>query len=342
MRLVGISAITGKFRIFASKSRAMTQEKQEPVPVGRYAPSPTGRMHFGNIFTAVLSWLSVRSRGGRWVLRIEDLDPQRSKAEYARQIEDDLDWLGLSWDEGGTECKGSHGPYCQSLRHDFYERTLAVLAEKKMIYPCFCRRADILATQAPHAADGRVVYSGRCRPAAKPPFDVTFVEGRGATRLFVPDEDITFTDGICGPQRVNLAHHCGDFLLRRADGAWSYQLAVVADDAAMGITEVLRGNDLLLSAAQQIYLYRLLGYAVPEFVHTPLVCNAAGQRLSKRDNSMSMEELRCRFTPAELLGKVAFAGGLTDTSEPCTTAELLGVFDRSRITRAPHVEPGFI
>lgn len=315
----------------------MASIESATIPVGRYAPSPTGRMHFGNIFTAVLSWLSVRSRKGKWVLRIEDLDPQRSKTEYAKIIEDDLDWLGLDWDEGGTEGKGSHGPYCQSMRHDVYEAALDKLAARKVIYPCFCRRADILATQAPHASDGRVVYSGRCRPLATPPFDVTFEKGFGATRLYVPDEDIVFVDGICGRQCVNLARHCGDFLLRRADGAWSYQLAVVADDASMRITEVLRGNDLLLSAAQQIYLYNLLGYDSPEFLHTPLICNASGTRLSKRDTSMSMEVLRRRYTPDMILGKIACAAGLADTGDSCSLSDLLSIYNRDRITRSPHV-----
>lgn len=307
------------------------------MPVGRFAPSPTGRMHFGNIFTAVLSWLSVRSRGGRWVLRIEDLDPQRSRPEYARQIENDLLWLGLDWDEGGVDGRGDNGPYCQSLRHSFYEAAFARLKEMRVVYPCHCRRADILATQAPHATDGRVVYNGRCRPASEPPFNVAFEPGSGATRLYVPDRDIVFTDAICGPQRVNLAQHCGDFILRRADGAWSYQLAVVVDDAAMGVTEVLRGNDLLLSAAQQIYLCRLLGLNVPEYVHTPLVCNAEGARLSKRDRSMSMEELRKHFTPEEILGKIARAAGLADTDDSISLAALTAAYAPERITRRPTV-----
>lgn len=314
----------------------MTENKA--TPTGRYAPSPTGRMHLGNIFTALLSWLSVRSRGGRWVLRIEDLDSQRSKREYAELVEDDLVWLGLDWDEGGLDNRGVHGPYSQSLRHEHYEKALARIAEKKVIYPCYCRRADLLSTQAPHASDGRVVYSGRCRPAAKPPYDdVAFEDGRGATRIYVPDCEIDFSDGICGQQRVNLARECGDFLLRRADGAWSYQLAVVVDDAEMGITEVLRGNDLLLSAAQQIYLYSLLGYDVPEFVHTPLVCNADGIRLSKRDKSLSMEELRKRYTPEEILGLIAYKAGLTTTAGPCTLSYLTQIFDRTKITREPQV-----
>lgn len=295
------------------------------VPVGRFAPSPSGRMHLGNVYTAVLSWLSVKSRGGRWVLRIEDLDPQRSRMEYARQIEDDLRWLGLEWDEGGVDGIGEHGPYCQSMRRDYYEQAFNEIRSKGLIYPCTCRRADILAAQAPHASDGRVVYSGKCRPAECPPFavDTNFA---AAQRLFVPDEDIHFIDGICGPQIVNLAHHCGDFIIRRADGVYSYQLAVVVDDAAMGVTEVLRGDDLLLSSAQQIYLYRLLGFNVPNYFHVPLVCNEAGQRLSKRDGSMSMEALRIRLTPQEIFGEVGRLSGIRSEVGPCSLDELVAAY----------------
>ncbi|MDE6637897.1 MAG: tRNA glutamyl-Q(34) synthetase GluQRS [Muribaculaceae bacterium] len=278
-------------------------------------------MHLGNIYTALLSWLSVKSRGGKWILRIEDLDPQRSKLEYARMIEDDLHWLGLEWDEGGLDGKGPNGPYLQSKRHNFYEEALDRLKGTGLCYPCTCTRADILATQAPHESDGRVVYKGTCRPDVLPsPYIEKY---RAAVRIAVPDEEITFTDRIKGVQTVNLARHCGDFIVRRGDGAWSYQLAVVVDDALMGVTEVMRGDDLLLSAAQQIYLYRLLGYTPPEFAHVPLVCNEAGIRLSKRDKSLSMEYLRAHHTPEEILGMVAHRASLIPTSSPISLLHLL-------------------
>lgn len=295
---------------------------QHYQPTGRFAPSPSGRMHLGNVYTALLSWLSVKSRGGRWILRIEDLDPQRSKPEHARMIEDDLRWLGLDWDEGGLDGKGPNGPYVQSQRHHLYEEALKKLKDTGLCYPCTCTRADILATQAPHESDGRVVYKGTCRPAVIP---APYVDTpRAAVRLTVPDEDITFTDRIKGTQTVNLARHCGDFIVRRGDGAWSYQLAVVVDDALMGVTEVMRGDDLLLSAAQQIYLYRLLGYTPPEFAHVPLVCNEAGIRLSKRDKSLSMEYLRAHHTPEEILGMAAYRAGLIPSLRSVSLAELLG------------------
>ncbi|MDE6649587.1 MAG: tRNA glutamyl-Q(34) synthetase GluQRS [Muribaculaceae bacterium] len=278
-------------------------------------------MHLGNIYTAVLSWLSVKSRGGRWILRIEDLDPQRSKMEFARQIEDDLHWLGLDWDEGGIDGMGVRGPYLQSLRHDLYEEALRKLKDTGLCYPCTCTRADILATQAPHESDGRVVYMGTCRPRLLPS---PYKEKAGAAvRLAVPDETISFVDRIKGAQSVDLHRHCGDFIVRRGDGAWSYQLAVVVDDAMMGVTEVLRGDDLLLSAAQQIYLYRLLGYESPEFAHVPLVCNEAGIRLSKRDKSLSMEYLRAHHTPEEILGMAARRAGLIPAEAPVSLSELL-------------------
>ncbi len=290
---------------------------------GRFAPSPSGRMHLGNIYTALLSWLSVKSRGGKWILRIEDLDPQRSKIEHARMIEDDLHWLGLDWDEGGLDGIGPNGPYVQSQRHHLYEEALERLKATGLCYPCTCTRADILATQAPHESDGRVVYKGTCRPAIIPSHYID--KPRAAVRLTVPDEDITFIDRIKGEQTVNLARHCGDFIVRRGDGAWAYQLAVVVDDALMGVTEVLRGDDLLLSAAQQIYLYRLLGYEPPEFAHVPLVCNEAGIRLSKRDHSLSMEYLRAHHTPEEILGMAAHRAGLIPTTAPISLKELMQV-----------------
>lgn len=300
---------------------------------GRFAPSPTGRMHLGNIYTALLSWLSVRRQGGSWILRIEDLDPQRSKYEYARQIEDDLDWLGLDWDEGGLDDRGPSGPYSQSRRHDIYEAALAKLLDTGYCYPCRCRRADILATQAPHQSDGRIIYGGTCRPDVLPtPWSGLVDRSAGAAvRLYVPGDIIAFDDLVYGHQEVALDSHCGDFILRRADGAWAYQLAVVVDDATMGVTEVMRGNDLLLSSAQQIYLYRLLGYEPPRFAHLPLIVNDAGVRLSKRDSSLSMAELRRRYTAPELIGLIARMAGLTPDAAPIIPRDLIPAFSTATI-----------
>ncbi len=263
------------------------------------------------------------------MLRIEDLDPQRSHVEYARQIEDDLAWLGLDWDEGGVDGLGGAGPYCQSRRGGFYEAALGRLVSAGLCYRCRCTRADVLATQAPHQSDGRVVYAGTCRPAARPPF--AGAGGAGAVRLWVSDREIGFTDAVFGRQSVNLARHCGDFVLRRADGAWAYQLAVVVDDALMGVTEVVRGCDLLLSSARQIYLYGLLGRAVPRFAHVPLLCGADGRRLSKRDAAMGMGELRRRFSPEQIVGLLGHLAGLLPTPEPIGAAALAEVFSWEKI-----------
>lgn len=318
---------------------------------GRFAPSPTGRMHLGNVYSALLSWLSVRSQGGAWVLRIEDIDPQRSRPAYAQQIKDDLRWLGLDWDE----------EYTQSQRFSLYEQYLRQLQATGLVYPCYCTRADIMATQAPHESDGRIVYAGTCRPkelrgvkrvegvegsiprafdspiprkidsSKNRKIDASTPQRSPSLRLFVPDEDIAFTDAHYGPQSVNLATHCGDFVLRRADGAWAYQLAVVVDDALMGITEVVRGRDLLLSAPQQLYLYRLLGFPAPTFCHLPLLCNASGQRLCKRDKSLDLGELRQHHSAEALVGLLAFHAGLIDQPSPLSAQSLIPLFSWAKV-----------
>ena len=293
---------------------------------GRFAPSPTGRMHLGNVYSALISWLSVRRQDGAWVLRIEDLDPQRSRREFARQIEDDLRWLGLDWDEY----------YVQSERGEIYTHYLNVLGQKGQTYPCYCTRADIMATQAPHESDGRIVYAGTCRPKqleeAWLNVDAHPSGRKPATRIIVPDEEICFVDAHYGEQSVNLARHCGDFVLRRADGAWAYQLAVVVDDALMGITEVVRGRDLLLSAPQQIYLYRLLGFETPTFCHLPLLCNLAGQRLCKRDKSLDLGEIRkAGHLPEAVIGKLAFYAGIIDHMETVSAQELVSEFSWDKV-----------
>lgn len=299
---------------------------------GRFAPSPTGRMHLGNVYAALLSWLSAKSQNGAWVLRIEDIDPQRSRQEYADQLMADLEWLGLTWDEG---------PFYQSRRGTIYEEYLEKLHSLGLTYPCFCTRADIMATQAPHESDGRVVYKGTCRPKAvnsekltvnscQPAAENSSLR-KPATRLIVPDEEISFTDGHYGTHSINLATHCGDFILRRADGAWAYQLAVVVDDALMGITEVVRGRDLLLSVPQQIYLHRLLGFTPPSFCHLPLLCNLEGQRLCKRDKSLDLGELRKNYSPEEIIGRLAFYAGLTDCPESIEASSLIQDFSWEKI-----------
>ena len=286
------------------------------TPTGRFAPSPTGRMHLGNVFSALLSWLSARSKGGQWLLRIEDIDPGRSRQCFADQLMDDLEWLGLTWDGK---------PVYQSERSEIYEHYFEMLRAQGITYPCYCTRADLLATQAPHESDGRVVYPGTCRHLKEQP------NKPAATRLIVPDRDITFVDGHYGTQSVNLAHHVGDFIIRRKDGAWAYQLVVVIDDALMGVTEVVRGCDLLLSSPQQMYVAQCLGFTPPQFIHLPLLCNEQGQRLSKRDGGLDMGALRQHHTAPEIIGLLAHLAGLQSSPAPITPEELLPSFSWDRI-----------
>ena len=319
---------------------------------GRFAPSPTGRMHLGNVVSALLSYLSAKKDGGKWLLRIEDLDPQRCKEEYARTLEEDLVRLGLEWDEGGMDADG--GMYRQSRRGEIYAEALERLSRlpapeatarrqeagepqdpddrqaARLTYPCYCSRADLMAAGAPHESDGRVVYPGTCRnlapeqrPSGKNP----------AIRIQVPDKDIAFTDGHYGRQVFNLARDCGDFILRRADGIHAYQLAVVVDDAAMGVTQVVRGRDLLLSTAQQIYLYDLLGLEAPAFFHTPLICARDGRRLCKRDKSTDLGEMLKTKSPVEIIGIAAFCAGILKKPEACSPADLLKIYDPEALPR---------
>ncbi|MBQ7461672.1 MAG: tRNA glutamyl-Q(34) synthetase GluQRS [Bacteroidaceae bacterium] len=293
------------------------------IAKGRFAPSPTGRMHLGNVFCALLSWLSIKSKGGEWRLRIEDIDPGRSRRDFAMQLQEDLQWLGLPWDGEVV---------WQSERSDIYEHYLHLLQDAGLTYPCFCTRADIMATQAPHESDGRIVYAGTCRGKILDEMDKNTP---AAIRFIVPDEVITFTDGHYGEQSVNLAKHCGDYILRRKDGAWAYQLAVVVDDALMGVTEVVRGRDLLLSTPQQLHLYRTLasletppkgGWGVT-FFHHPLLINENGQRLCKRDLSMDIGLLREKHkNPDEIVGFLAYLAGILPSPTPSTPQNLLPLF----------------
>lgn len=294
------------------------------APVGRFAPSPSGRMHLGNIASALISYLSTKSKGGKWILRIEDLDSQRSKPEYIALIEDDLQWLGLIPDEGGSNNMGNNGPYRQSMRHHIYKEFLAKL--KPLTYPCTCTRAEIHAARAPHATDNIIRYPGTCRPPHKPN-----LSRKASTRIIVPDETIHFTDRLYGSRAVNLADSIGDFVLQRADGEWAYQLAVVVDDALMGVNEVVRGADLLDSSAQQIFLYNALGFKAPSFAHIPLLVNANGQRLSKRDKSLDMDSLRQKFSAEEILGYIANLLHLTADAAPITIKELVASFSWDKI-----------
>ena len=300
------------------------------MTVGRFAPSPSGRIHLGNLLCCLLAWLSARQKGGKVVLRIEDLDTARCKRPYAEQMIEDLCWLGLTWDEG-PGVGGPDGPYYQSERTALYEQALEKLERMGLVYPCYCTRAELHAASAPHRSDGQAVYPGTCR-------HLTAAEREKktrapATRLMVPDEKWSFTDGHMGHYGENLLHECGDFLLRRSDGMFAYQLAVVVDDAAMGVTEVVRGSDLLSSTPRQLYLYDLLGLKAPEFIHFPLLLAPDGRRLSKRDADAGLDDLRFKLTAEEILGRLAYLGGFNPTAQPKTAEELLKDFHWEKVPK---------
>ena len=301
---------------------------------GRFAPSPSGRIHLGNILCCLLSWLSARQKGGRVILRVEDLDTARCPRRYAAQMERDLQWLGLTWDEG-PGVGGSAGPYEQSRRTAHYQAALEKLERLGLVYPCFCTRGELHAASAPHREDGQVVYSGVCR--ALTPLQArerARLTGRApGLRLRVPEREIAFTDGHMGLYSEDLARECGDFLLRRSDGMFAYQLAVVVDDAAMGVTEVVRGADLLSSTPRQLLLYELLRLPAPVFIHFPLLLSPDGRRLSKRDADAGLDVLQDRSSAAEILGKLAYLAGFHPSAAPAGAESLLGEFCWDKVPR---------
>lgn len=290
----------------------------EAEKMGRFAPSPTGRMHLGNVFSALLSWLSAKSKGGKWLLRIEDIDPQRSKQHYAETLMDDLEWLGLTWDEG-PRVSGNDAMYYQSKRGDIYEQYLSRLKEKGLIYESYKTRAERLAVGAPQTVNQPVAPMEGQRPALM---------------LRTTHDTITYEDGHYGMQRVNISEEIGDFIVRRRDGAWAYQLAVVVDDALMGVTEVVRGRDLLQSAAQQLYMAELLDLPKMTYTHLPLLCNEAGQRLSKRDKSLDMGVLRDHYSAEEIIGRLAHVAGIIPDETPMRAAELIPLFSWEKVPQS--------
>lgn len=291
--------------------------------MGRFAPTPSGRMHLGNAFACLMAWASARSAGGRMVMRVEDLDPRARSRKAAATLMDDLRWLGLDWDEG---------PYYQSDRTDLYADAIGCLSERGLTYPCFCTRAELHAATAPHASDGTYVYPGTCRTLTARQVAEKSLVRPAATRVAVPDATdeagiVTFDDLGYGRQREVLARDCGDFLLKRSDGVVAYQLAVVVDDAEMGVTQVVRGRDLLGSAARQSWLARELGYEPPTFGHVPLLVAPGGRRLSKRDHDLDLGAIRERGTkPEQVVGALAHALGLAEPEEPMSADRLVGRF----------------
>ena len=283
--------------------------------VGRFAPTPSGRMHLGNAFAYLLAWLSARSEDGEVVLRMEDLDILRCTEEYAELIRKDLRWLGLEWDREAPP---------QRLRTEAYEEALELLRGRANVFPCWCTRGSLNLINAPHAADGHPIHPASCR--LRPEEERQRMKGAPAWRLDAPDLTVRFTDGVYGAYEENLKTGCGDFVLRRADGVFVYQLAVVVDDGAEGVTQVVRGCDLLSSTPRQIYLFRLLGLPEPSYWHVPMLTDGEGRKLSKRDAAMDLGQLRKERRPEELVGLLAFRCGLIDRETPISPQELLGEF----------------
>jgi len=320
---------------------------------GRFAPSPTGELHLGNARTALLAWLWSRSAGGEFVLRIEDLDLPRCKPGLGERQLEELRWLGLDWEQGPSadpphHDAGARGPYRQSQRGRLYEAALEALGEGGHLYECFCSRAQIRAAagaaQASEASapqgpqDEGPRYPGTCARLSPEEVASRRKTQKPSLRLRVPPGPIDFVDLIAGPQRFDPGAEAGDFILRRADGLFAYQLAVVIDDAAMGITQVLRGADLLASTARQLILYQLLGLRAPAFAHAPLLFGAPGpdgipQRLSKRAGAETLSTLRERGEdPFRIVAGLARSCGLVDESVTrCAPAELVPTFSLARL-----------
>ena len=287
-------------------------------PVGRFAPTPSGRMHLGNVFAALIAWLSVRSRNGSLILRMEDLDTQRTSDEFAAVLRDDLNWLGLNWDAETDP---------QSRRSEVYDRYFQQLRDSGLLYPCYCTRSQLHNVNAPHLSDGTYVYAGTCRNLAQPPKDRL-----PSWRVMVPDREYQVEDLCQGIFRQNLSTDCGDFVVRRADECYVYQLAVTVDDGEAGVTEVVRGMDLLGSAPRQMYLQELFGFAHPAYGHVPMLLAPDGRRLSKRDRDLDLGQLRLRLKPEELIGKLAAAAGLLERYEPISAQELAGEFSWAKLS----------
>lgn len=285
---------------------------------GRFAPSPTGYIHLGNVWIALLSYISTRQQKGTYVVRMEDIDLQRSKRELGEALLDDLEWLGFEWDEG-PRIGGSESTYWQSERQEYYANILECLALEKLIYPCFCNRTRLQSiASAPHVGEVVHRYDGHCRHIDEEEVKTLFAEKYPSLRLSIDSCDIEFTDRWQGVQHIHLEGELDDYVLRRGDGMYAYNLAVVLDDIAMGITEVIRGDDLLDTTGQQIYLYNTLqqclhskNIKVPSYGHAPLLIDSEGHRLSKRQKSITIRELRDnQWSANRIIGELAIAGGL--------------------------------
>lgn len=294
-----------------------------PSMIGRIAPSPSGRMHLGNAFSSLLAWAQARSQDGSFVLRLEDLDERCRPAQHAQGLLEDLKWLGLDWDGD---------PVIQTQRGDAYAEALRTIEASAELYPCFCTRADLHVASAPHASDGSIIYPGTCHALSEDERSERMLKERHALRLHVPSRTISFDDEIQGAYSQELEKDCGDFVLRRSDGVYAYQLVCVVDDIHSGVTHVTRGSDLLSSTPRQILLYELLGASLPNYAHHPLLRAPDGRRLSKRDGDLEIAALRERgASPEEIVGYLAFLAGQTDSPEAMSASELPQIFSMDSV-----------
>ncbi|MCQ2381289.1 MAG: tRNA glutamyl-Q(34) synthetase GluQRS [Acidaminococcaceae bacterium] len=290
--------------------------------VGRFAPTPSGRMHLGNIYAMLCAWAKSRKFGGEIVLRIEDLDKLRCPRSNAETLIDDLYWLGLDWDKG---------PYFQSERIEIYQKYTEILKQKRVTFPCFCSRGELHIANAPHTNDGIYRYPGTCRNLTKEQIAIKSFWRSPALRVRVDDRVICFEDEHYGIQKSVLDKNSGDFIVCRSDGVYAYHLAVVVDDAIMGVTEIVRGADLLGSVPVQLYLYELLEFERPSYCHIPLFKIADGRRLAKRDGDLDMGTLRKKYSAEDIIGYIAWQVGFIDKWEKMNKSEFLSVFEIDKL-----------
>lgn len=308
----------------------MTEKSVSCPAVGRFAPSPSGYLHLGNLLSSLLAWLDIRSLGGEMVFRLEDLDPARSHGEYAEAMAEDLRWLGLDWDRGWPEEKD----YAQSERTALYEEAFRRIDELGLTYPCWCSRSKRLAAaSAPHPGEKETDLACRCSSMSRIAREEMLRSGRNpAWKLKCPDKSIEIIDGHYGVFTQNPAREAGDCIIRRSDGVYAYQLAVSVDDMRMGITRVVRGRDLLNSAPRQKWLIETLGGRAPAYCHSPLLTGDKG-KLSKRLGSLNTRSLRKEKRPEEVVGELAFLCGLTERREAVSAKELIPGFTWDKVKK---------
>jgi len=292
--------------------------------VGRFAPTPSGRLHLGNLLCCLIAYLSARSQGGRFLLRIEDLDVPRCPKKLSDQCIEDLRFLGFDWDEE---------PLYQSERTEIYQQYFDGLSRMGLVYPCFCTRAQLHAAIAPNLGDHEPVYSRACANLTKEEIAERIKTRSPAMRMRVPDETISFEDGHFGPVIENLEKASGDYIIRRSDGLFGYQLAVVVDDALSGVTEIVRGRDILFSTPRQIHLQKTLGFDTPRYAHIPLLMDANGRRLAKRDKDLDLTALSKAMSPEQILGMLAYSAGVIPENRAASLGELVKKFDWKNVKR---------